>query len=956
LGILPQASSITVSSITPNNGYTLGGQYVTIEGSGWDYADYVTTNLVAMYLGDNNMGTASSKVFDPASTTWKDLSGNGYDLEMRNNGIATTNFNGSTWSSKGFLFGGNNYFARGGSAGPNMALLPTGNANYSVESVVDPNAGSNAAGLVSWGNHNVINNSNATRISDKTESNPCIKFVNYRWGNDKTTCVLKNASPIMSVSFTASNSAATVTTYGNGTQTTLTDNTGSGSPNVATCGAFFVGRTSRAATTTDNCPNQNANVSTTEYGNGMRIFATRVYSAALTPAQVAQNYIADKVRFIAPPAVTIGGAPCTDVEVISATKLTCKTGPRAAMQNAPVVVTYDGVSSVPKSAYTYKELTVSSVTPNVGPVAGGQTIKINGTNFPYASSESYIKDGLVLQLDAINNQGLGDQNHSSSLTKWVDLSGDGYDMDLRKDATAQTNLTTCGTTSWQPAGFKFANNCYFARGTTTASTISVAASNPALKLSTYMPKMPFGNSNYTFEAIYNPTGAPANAGLLSYGSVATTSNNNSFRLSSSSSTDKQYFRHYWWSNDYDFYAPKATGAVTSSVVSYDKTRGRQAYYDGSTSEITGESGAKGNRDANFADCGSLFVGRTGFASNSNDRCDATTSAESTEFANNLELRSVRIYNRPLSDAEIKANYALDQVRFQDLPEITIGGSACNNVVVLSETVMQCTTTGHIAASTPITIGWNGLTMTTGTQMYTYVGTDKTYINSTSPASGPKYAAGQVLTISGNKLDAVSSVTVGGSACTIGIKTSAQVTCTIPAGAVGLKDIKVTYTGGSQTLTGAFEYLDASNDPVKYRVQRSAGLSSGQYEYTLAGASSIPLPSTSICPVGYTKSGADCNAQDATGAQGPYVEPAWTGITSVTLTYPTSLTPPTTPAGWTATGPTDAQAGNKTLTLTASTLQTSDAVAAMLKALKWTSTSGATNVGGTITAQLTNGLW
>jgi hypothetical protein len=117
--------------------------------------------------------------------------------------------------------------------------------------------------------------------------------------------------------------------------------------------------------------------------------------------------------------------------------------------------------------------------------------------------------------------------------------------------------------------------------------------------------------------------------------------------------------------------------------------------------------------------------------------------------------------------------------------------------------------------------------------------------------------------------------------------------------------------------------------VKYRVQRSAGLSTGQYEYTLAGA-------------------------DGDGAQGPYVEPAWTGITSVTLTYPSGLTAPATPAGWTAS--TGSSGGNKTLTLTASTLQTSDAVAAMLKALKWTSTSGATNVVGSITAQLTNGLW
>ena len=39
----------------------------------------------------------------------------------------------------------------------------------------------------------------------------------------------------------------------------------------------------------------------------------------------------------------------------------------------------------------------------------------------------YINDGLILHLDAINNLGLGDSNHSTTTTTWKDLSGNGND-------------------------------------------------------------------------------------------------------------------------------------------------------------------------------------------------------------------------------------------------------------------------------------------------------------------------------------------------------------------------------------------------------------------------------------------------------------------------------------------------------------------------------------------------
>lgn len=69
--------------------------------------------------------------------------------------------------------------------------------------------------------------------------------------------------------------------------------------------------------------------------------------------------------------------------------------------------------------------------------------------------ENYIQKGLMLHLDAINNVGQGDNNHSSTTTVWKDLSGNGNDGTLQKFANNSWNtnyLTFDGVDDWVKLG------------------------------------------------------------------------------------------------------------------------------------------------------------------------------------------------------------------------------------------------------------------------------------------------------------------------------------------------------------------------------------------------------------------------------------------------------------------------------------------------------------------------
>ncbi len=86
-------------------------------------------------------------------------------------------------------------------------------------------------------------------------------------------------------------------------------------------------------------------------------------------------------NFVNVTAVTFDGIAATNVSLSSAVSLTCTT-PANTAGPASVLVTAAGGTNAANSLYTYVAApTVASVAPNIGPVGGGTSVTIAGTNF-----------------------------------------------------------------------------------------------------------------------------------------------------------------------------------------------------------------------------------------------------------------------------------------------------------------------------------------------------------------------------------------------------------------------------------------------------------------------------------------------------------------------------------------------------------------------------------------------
>ena len=87
--------------------------------------------------------------------------------------------------------------------------------------------------------------------------------------------------------------------------------------------------------------------------------------------------------FLANATVSLGGSLATQVTVVSATAITATTPPHAAGAVPVTVTNYDGLAGTNGTGFTYKANaapTISAVAPATGPLGGGTSITITGTN------------------------------------------------------------------------------------------------------------------------------------------------------------------------------------------------------------------------------------------------------------------------------------------------------------------------------------------------------------------------------------------------------------------------------------------------------------------------------------------------------------------------------------------------------------------------------------------------
>jgi len=133
----------------------------------------------------------------------------------------------------------------------------------------------------------------------------------------------------------------------------------------------------------------------------MQMIALRTPSRATTPPTVSSvspnsgstaggtAVTITGTNFAAGATVTFGGTAATNVAVVNNTTITATT-PAGSVGAVAVTVTVNGESGSLSSGFTYvATLSVSSVSPNSGPTAGGTAVTITGTNFAAGATVTF---------------------------------------------------------------------------------------------------------------------------------------------------------------------------------------------------------------------------------------------------------------------------------------------------------------------------------------------------------------------------------------------------------------------------------------------------------------------------------------------------------------------------------------------------------------------------------------
>ncbi|MDR2063914.1 MAG: LamG domain-containing protein [Candidatus Nomurabacteria bacterium] len=417
-----------------------------------------------------------------------------------------------------------------------------------------------------------------------------------------------------------------------------------------------------------------------DFYNG-RFSAVRIYSRALSANELCQNDWVDYYRFggtlpdcllgsLPTPTITatVAGELCTNLTIQNANQLTCLT-PESPLPGSDtvspyregtvdVVVTVDGVdtTSSDRDNYTYvAPMAIASVTPNSGLITGGTEITISG---PFAVPSGYVPSGLVVHYDGIDNTSSG---HSSTTTTWKNLVSSSYDG------------TLTGTFS---SDFGWGANHLQFKGSNVSRFVDTGSAHN----------------------IDKPTVEVVMSGSASGGTQMLAGNVESSGYGLAlSSTGQPHFMSYIGSN----YAYVYSNAITSGQVT-----SISGSFDGSTLRLI-TTGAK----TQTVTAGSIKASSYAFTLGVN------RGVSNIEPFVDGQIYAFRLYNRALTDAEVIANQMLDYMRFGGVPPVTVtldyGGTpaACNNVKLIDENTIKCTTTAHAAGPVNVQVANSAMSAT-----------------------------------------------------------------------------------------------------------------------------------------------------------------------------------------------------------------------------------------------------
>jgi hypothetical protein len=166
--------------------------------------------------------------------------------------------------------------------------------------------------------------------------------------------------------------------------------------------------------------------------------------------------------------------------------------------------------------------------------------------------------------------------------------------------------------------------------------------------------------------------------------------------------------------------------------------------------------------------------------------------------------------------------------------VRVGGTSATAVSVVSATSITAVTPAGSAGGPSVQVtnpdGQSG----TRAAAFTYTAaTPGPTLTGVSPSSGP-IAGGTAVTLTGSNFTSGATVTIGGASATSVVFVSAtSITAVTPAGAAGARDVRVSQTSGSSTLTSGFTYV--APGPALTAVAPASGPVAGGTAIALTGS-------------------------------------------------------------------------------------------------------------------------
>jgi len=505
--------------------------------------------------------------------------------------------------------------------------------------------------------------------------------------------------------------------------------------------------------------------------------------------------------------VTLGGTAATSVSVVNDSTITCTTPAHSAGTASVLVTNADGTNAA-NSLYTYQAApTVSAISPAGGPLAGGASVTITGTNFTGATSVT-LGGASATSVTVVS---------STSITCTTPAGSAG---------TASVLVTT-------PSGTNGANSLYTYQGAPTVSVISPASGPLGGGASVTITGTNFiGASGVTI-------GGAAATGVTVVSSTSITC----ITPAGSAGTASVLVTTPSGTNGANtLYSYVLAPTVTAIAATSGSANG------GATVTITGTNltGATGVTIGGTAATGITVVDDTSLTCTTPAHSAGTASVLVTTPGGTNTANSLYTYvltPPTLTDISPIAgstaggtSVTLTGTNFTGATGVTIRGVAATDVIVVSATSIICTTPAGTAGSASVAVTTPSGTVSNN--LFTYVQPPPTVTSTTangvSPARGSTLG-GTLLTVTGANFTGAGSVTIGGVPATnVTVINSTSLTCITPAGSVGTVSVAVTTVGGTSADNTLFTYELAV--PAVTDISPASGTSAGGTTVTLSGRS------------------------------------------------------------------------------------------------------------------------